>query len=231
MTTMANNEAFQPFHVKSSLLNDAPQPGGRGGGPRGMEPPDGSDFWNFPGDADAGAVKLLAGMLFVAVYALSQRYAQTAPLMILMLIACVILRLNKRERQFAAVPIAIAGVRLALTMAGSFAKFRFIQTTPAALTNNLNNLKPQDFGVMWLPLFFAICLFYMPKRISITAKIMLVCSMLLLVTGLMPGYGYLYMFAMVQLMLFMAIGIGLILDFVPKPGNDAHRQAVWGARP
>ena len=227
MTTTTNHEAFQPFQVKSSLLNNTAQPGSRGGGPAGTEPPGGSDFWNFSGDADAGAVKLLAGMLCASAYALSQRYAEIAPLMILLLIACVILRLNRRERQFASVPIAVAGIRLALNVASSFVNSRFIQVTPAPLANNV---KPEDFGVTWLPLFLAICLFYMPKRVSITAKIVLACSVVLLVTGLMPGEGYLYMFAMVQFMLFMAIGIGLILDFVPRAGNGAHREAVWGAR-
>jgi hypothetical protein len=61
-------------------------------------------------------------------------------------------------------------------------------------------------------------------------KIVLVASAVLLVTGLLPGDGYLYIFATVQMLLFLGIAVGLLVDFLPQGGNAHAREAAWGAR-
>ena len=232
MATTPMNQPFQPFQVKSSLLTDSGQPTGGTGGPRPPVPPSGSGgngdsgSWQLPGGAMGGVIRSLAAMLFIALYSLTQQYAQVIPVTVVVLIACTLLRMNTRERMFAAVPVGIAGILLALHMAALFAKPVF----GMAYSSMTVNLKPQNFGVNWLPLFFSVCLFYMPKRISVTARIALACSVVLLVSGLLPGDSYLYIFAMAQMMLFIVIGVGLIIDFVPKPEHAAGSNALHGAR-
>jgi hypothetical protein len=142
--------------------------------------------------------------------------------MIALLIGCVLLRMGARERQFAAVPVALAGIRLALQLTSSFPLWAVAQSAPFS---GRNPVKPQEFGVGWLPLFFSVCLFFMPKRISLTSKIILAGSVILLVAGLLPGDGYLFVFAMVQYFLFLAIAIGLLIDFIPQSANTAVRTA------
>ena len=230
MATNPINQPFQPFQVQSSLLNDAPRRNSAGAGtrgPNGPQTPSGSGPWDPSGDFSAGAYGWLAALAFCAVYFVGQRYVQLAPLMIAMLIGCVLMRMGARERQFAAVPVALAGIKLALQMTSVFSLWTVSRITSPA---NSNLAKPQDFGVGWLPLFFSVCLFYMPKRVSVTSKIILVCSLILLVSGLLPGDGFLYLFGMVQYCLFIAISIGLIIDFIPKPANGAIHAAGQGVR-
>lgn len=232
MTTTPMNQPFQPFQVKSSLLADTGQPAGGIGGPRPPRPPSGtggngdSGSWQMPGGTMGGVIQCLAAVVFIALYSLAQRYAQVIPVTVAVLVVCTLLRMNGRERMFAAVPVGVAGILLALHMAALFARHA------AGLASGFlpGNIKPQDYGVNWLPLFFSVCLFYMPKRVSVTARIVMACSVVLLVAGLLPGDGYVYIFAMAQMMLFVVIGVGLIIDFVPKQGHAANGQAWQGAR-
>lgn len=229
MATNPINQPVQPFHVQSNLLNDAPQRNTSGPqGPSGPQTPSGSGPWNPSGDPIAGPFGWLAALFFVAIYAVSQQYVQLAPVTIVVLIACALFRLGAGERQFAAVPVALAGIRLALQMTSTFSIWTASRTS---LGTSTFIAKPQEFGVTWLPIFFSICLFNMPKRISVTAKITLACSLILLVSGLLPGDGYLYMFAMVQYGLFLAMGVGLMIDFIPQPANSVARATPQVTRP
>jgi hypothetical protein len=228
MATNPINQPFQPFHVQSSLLNDTSRRDGSGPqGPNSPRTPSGSGPWDPSGDFTAGAYGWLAALAFCAVYLVGQRYVQLAPLMIAMLIGCVLMRMGARERQFAAIPVALAGIKLALQVTSVFSLCTVSRISSPA---NSNFARPQDFGVGWLPLFFSVCLFYMPKRVSATSRIILVCSLILLVSGLLPGDGFLYLFGMVQYCLFIAISIGLIVDFIPQPANGAIQAAGHGVR-
>ena len=229
MATNPINQPFQPFQVQSSLLKDAPKAGNSGPqGPAGSRTPGGGSGDGDPSSSDPsrGYFGWLAALVFVAIYAVSQRYPQLAPLTIAVLIACVLFRLGPRERQFAAVPVAVAGIRLGLQLANS--PIWGLGRTASIV--NPNVVRPADFGLVWLPLFFSVCLFYMPKRISVTSKIILACSIVLLISGLVPGEGYIYLFAMVQYFLFIAIAVGLLIDFVPKPASSMSHAAVHGVR-
>jgi hypothetical protein len=229
MPTNSINQPFQPFHVQSSLLNDTPKldnPPPQG--PNSPKTPSGCGPWNPSDDPSKGYFGWLAALVFLAIYVVSQRFVQLAPVTIGMLIACVLFRMSARERQFAAVPVALAGIKLALQLAGSVSNWTAGHTSSFAMPNVP---KPQDFGVTWLPLFFSICLFYMPKRISVTSRIMLACSLILLVSGLLPGDGYMYKFGMVQCGLFLAVVIGLVVDFVPRPANPMAQAAGHGVHP
>lgn len=223
MATNPINQPFQPFHVQSNLLNDASLRDRSGPqGPSGPRTPGGSDTSDPSGGRSTGPYGWLAALAFFAIYFVTQRYVQLAPVMIALLIGCVLLRMGARERQFAAVPVALAGIKLALLLTSSFSFWAVAQSTSFA---DRNLVKPQEFGVGWLPLFFSVCLFYMPKRVSLTSKIILASSIILLVAGLLPGDGYLFVFAMIQYFLFLAIAIGLLIDFIPPSANTMVRTA------
>jgi hypothetical protein len=233
MATNPINQPFQPFHVQSSLLNDGPKRDNSGHqgppqDPNDPRTPSGSGPWKPSDDPSTGCFGWLAALAFTAIYAVTQRYVQLAPLTIAILIGCVLFRLGARERQFAAVPVALAGIKLALQLAGSSSIWHVAHAAPFT---SPNVPKPQELGVTWLPLFFSICLFYMPKRVSVTSKITLACSLILLVSGLLPGDGYVFLFAMVQYFLFLAIAIGLLIDFIPQHASSAVSVAGHGVRP
>lgn len=229
MATNPINQPFQPFHVQSSLLNEVPKrDSNTPQGPAGPRTPNGSGPWDPFGDSGKSYFGWLAALGFFALYAVTQRYVELAPVTIAVLIACVLFRLGPRERQFAAVPVVLAGIKLALELTSSLTLLKLGHTVPSPLSNQL---RPVQFGVAWLPLFFSVCLFYMPKRISVTSKITLACSLILLISGLLPDDGYLYMFGLVQTCLFLAIAIGLVIDFVPKQANGVAQPAGHGVRP
>jgi hypothetical protein len=77
----------------------------------------------------------------------------------------------------------------------------------------------------WLPLFFAVCLFYMPRFETCTGKILMVGSVLLLVSGLLPGGGFEVIFITTQYFLFIAIVVGLAVDFARKAPAPAARAS------
>ena len=107
--------------------------------------------------------------------------------------------------------IADACAKMALAPAGS------IFQQPAAVMPNM--VAP------WLPLFFAVSLFYMPRYETITGKILLIISLLLLVSGLLPGNGFEVIFVTIQYFLFIAIVIGLGIDFTRDSAHPAATSA------
>jgi hypothetical protein len=204
-----------------------------GSGPRGPRlPPDDGSF-ELPEGLIGRVIQWTVGIGFLALYTASERYPEVASLSIVALIGCFLLRLSRRERQIASAPLVVSGVRLALRMATTLFRLPLLRaatTYSVSPANAASQFRPQDYGITWVPLFLAICLFFMPKRTSVTMKIVLACSAVLLVAGLLPSDGYLYIFAMMQMLLFLGIGVGLLVDFLPN-GGDAHtREAPWGAR-
>jgi len=63
-----------------------------------------------------------------------------------------------------------------------------------------------------MPLLLAGCLFYMPRFPTYTEKILLLLSLVLLLSGLLPGDGFGIIFWTTQYFLFIAIAIGLGID-------------------
>jgi hypothetical protein len=69
-----------------------------------------------------------------------------------------------------------------------------------------------DPRFVWLPMFFAICLVYMPRRDSVTFKIVFAGSCVLLASGLLPGQGFVAIFYVFDTTLFVAMIVGIFLD-------------------
>jgi hypothetical protein len=69
-----------------------------------------------------------------------------------------------------------------------------------------------DPGFIWLPMFFSICLVFIPRRDSVTFKIVLAGSCVLLASGLLPGQGFVAIFYMVDATLFIAMVVGIFVD-------------------
>jgi hypothetical protein len=69
-----------------------------------------------------------------------------------------------------------------------------------------------DPRFVWLPMFFAICLVYMPRRDSVTFKIVFAGSCVLLASGLLPGQGFVAIFYVFDTTLFVAMIVEIFLD-------------------
>lgn len=81
----------------------------------------------------------------------------------------------------------------------------------------------------WLPIFFSVCLVFIPKRESATFRIVLAASCLLLASGLLPGSGFVAIFYLVNYTLFVAIVVGIFVDLASHasvPTQPAPRPAL-----
>ncbi len=87
-----------------------------------------------------------------------------------------------------------------------------------------------DLGITWIPAFLSACLFYLPRKNSITLKIVTFESIALILSGLLPGDGYTAVLTVFNATLFFAVTIGLLLDL--KPGmKDLFRAPQYQPTP
>src|SRR5580658_1119989 len=216
MTNNQTNQPFEPFRVQSPLLQNAGStaaPGGQGsGGPGGpgWDTPFGRIQWN--------EARWLVMIPFGAIYwaALQDRLLQ--PLTLLVLLACLLFRMDARSRNIAGVPRALAALKLIGQMNPG------ATVLPGTQILLPENAKAALTGLPWVPMFLAICIFYLPPKATVTGMITRAAAIALLISGLIPGDGYLMVLAMVQYTLFIGVLVGLIADFSTNgAGQNSHR--------
>ena len=161
--------------------------------------------------------RTVAGILFAAIFMLSNNLLEFSGLLMLVLLVCVLYRMDSRERQIAAIPLVFSTIRMALSLS---TQFHWNTISPASTGSNNVALSG---GLQWMPLLFAAYLFYSPWKNSSTSRVVFWYSMALLLSGLLPGDGYLYVSAMLFYTLFIALGIALIIDFSPEKFTERAR--------
>ena len=108
MTNNQTNQPFEPFQVKSNLLQGAAQTA-RGSGPGKTGGGASTPFGNF----DWREARWLVMVLFGVIYWLTERDPLLRPITILVLLACLLFRLEGRAREIAGVPLTLAAIKLA----------------------------------------------------------------------------------------------------------------------
>ncbi len=221
MTNNPSNQPFEPFRVQSDLLKNAAAQSGRvqpaGGDPGKPGKPGSRKVF---GDWDLSDARWLVMIVFGFIYWLSERDAFLRPLTIVVLLACLLFRMEPRARQFAGVPLVLAAIKLAYQM-----------TPNSLLPGSTLSMLPEQTkdaigGLPWVPMFLAICIFYLPKNANVTATIMRVAAIALLISGLIPGDGYIVILAMIQYTLFIGVLVGLIADHAWNGGETRMRVQV-----
>jgi hypothetical protein len=125
---------------------------------------------------------------------------------VLALLACTLYRLDPYRRRIAIAPISIAALMLASHLASPGLPVAFPTVSRS----------PQPVAA-WLPLFLAVCIFYMPEAANFTNNFFMALSGLILVSGLLPGDGPQAIFATAQVFLFMGLVVCLAVDFSRQP--------------
>jgi hypothetical protein len=160
--------------------------------------------------------RCIAAPLLFFIFVFSHREPLVAPLTLLVLLGCLIIRLDYQPRQIAAVPLTLATIKLSFQMAS-------LLDSPTPSDLFLRNFST-DPGFIWLPMFFSICLVLIPRRDSVTFKIVLAGSCVLLASGLLPGQGFVAIFYVIDSTLFIAMVVGIFLDLktyiAPKVQNN-----------
>jgi hypothetical protein len=163
------------------------------------------------GPLDTNQTRSFAAVLFVLIFIFSRRFLPVAPVIIVVLLGGLLYRMNKREQLIAGAPLTFAAVRLAMLLSERF----FMWDTSAYSTPG--TLQANDIGLPWMPLFFSVCLFYMPVKETYTSKVIFWNSTILLLSGLLPGDGFSVVFVLVLYALFLGIAIALACDLGGLP--------------
>jgi hypothetical protein len=167
--------------------------------------------------------RCVAAPLLFFIWVFSNREPLVAPLTLLVLLGCLFARLDNHPRQIAAAPLTLAAIKLSFQMAS-------LLNTSASGASSLRGLSP-DPGYVWLPMFFSICLVFIPRRDSVTFKIILAGSCVLLASGLLPGLGFVAVFYLLDATLFLAMVVGIFIDlssYVPPQVHGGVRAAHTG---
>jgi hypothetical protein len=174
------------------------------------------------------SARTLGGILFFVIFVMSRNLLQVSALILVLLLGCLLYRMEKRERQIAAIPLTFSSIRLGFQMSEHLSLCRpmYANADSAAASQAFES------GIHWLPLFFCAYLFYSPWKQSYTGRLVFWSSMILLLSGLLPGDGYLYVCSVLFYTLFVAIVVTLILDLNPKvfeTGSAATDQSTQPA--
>jgi hypothetical protein len=157
--------------------------------------------------------RCVAAPLLFFIFVFSNREPLLAPLTLLVLLGCLFIRLDNHARQIAAVPLTLAGIKLAFQMADSL-------NSPSGSALPLHGFS--DPGFVWLPMFFSVSLVFIPRRDSVTFRIILAGSCLLLASGLLPGQGFVAIFYLLDTTLFLAIVVGIFIDLKAHVPAQVH---------
>jgi hypothetical protein len=225
MTNNQTNQPFEPFRVRSPLLGNSGQtaaPGGEGSGGPGA--PSGPG-WDTPfGRFHWMEARWLVMILFAVIYWAAARDRLLQPLTLLVLLACLLFRMDARSRNIAGVPLALAALKLIDQMNPG------ATVVPGTQILLPENAKAAMTGLPWVPMFLAICLFYLPQKPTVTGMIARAAAIALLISGLIPGDGYVMVLAMVHYTLFIGVLVGLIADFSTNGAGQNSHQAMPAAQ-
>jgi hypothetical protein len=205
MTRYTGNEPIEPFVVIAKTVKCSVEKGepDSGGGADKIPPADQHSALSLA-ELDSTEGKIAVGAVLAGAFLLAYTNPRFADLTILTLPGIVLYRLDSHRRRIAAAPVIFAAMMLAskFTGAGSWYVNYGVPPTAAAV----NELK------IGMPLFLAGCLFFMPRFPTYTEKILLLLSLVLLLSGLLPGDGFGIIFWITQYFLFIAIVVGLGID-------------------
>jgi len=161
-------------------------------------------------------VRLFVSLLFTVIFSISWYRPDLSPVTILVVAGCLLYRLEPWQRKLAAAPLLLAAIRLCLVLPAYAAEW----------APNVDPFNPKfsraaggDFGIPWIPAFLSVCLFYLPRQDSVTLKIVVVESLAVILSSLLPGSGFLSILAIFHFTLFFAISVGLLLDLKPNLRN------------
>jgi hypothetical protein len=143
------------------------------------------------------------------------------PLVLLCLLGVLLYRMDDTSRKLAAIPLTfgafrlVTGVSLLLNSDGTSPSQRGWGGTGIAWETCL--------GLPWVPMLLAASLLYAPVRDAVTTKIMYWESIAMMISGLIPGQGFVGILCVIHYTLFIAIIVGLVIDLQKRSLWDSVR--------
>jgi len=174
---------------------------------------------------DTAGTRIVGAALFLFIYAMSGNVVVAAPLVTLVLLACLLFRMTPRQRTLTAVPLTFSAVRLATQFAGPLGIWQYaLPTFPAGGNTHWYT------GAVWLPLFLSTYLFFTSSIDSTTGRLVFWYSVAVLLSGLLPGEGYAVICAMLYYTLFFVLLVTIIADLNPSSNAQPLRPLAEPSR-
>jgi hypothetical protein len=217
MNRYTGNEPIEPFHVPAKTIKCS-MSSGDAAGAGGSTTPSPHRSPSMLDDLDSPLGRMAIAAVLVGAYVLVHTRPAMVAITVFVLLAAVMYRLDSHRRRVAAAPIGLATAMLAseIVSAGLHPTNFFAPSSP---------MMP-DGATTWVPLFLAACLAYAPKFPTCTEKIMMIISLIVLGSGLLPGHGFEAIFATIQYFLFIAVAVGLSVDFKENGSHLMHPAAA-----
>jgi len=158
----------------------------------------------------------LSAPLLVLLAALTATQILT-PLVLLCLLGILLYRMDDRSRKLAAIPL-------------TFGAFRLVMGVSLFLNSDVSSPNQRGWGgagmawetclgMPWVPLLLTASLLYAPVKDAVTTKIMYWESIAMMISGLVPGQGFIGILCIIHYTLFIAIFVGLVIDL--------NRSSLW----
>jgi len=139
------------------------------------------------------------------------------PLVLLCLLGVLLYRMDDTSRRLAAIPLA-------------FGAFRLVTGVSLLLNSDVTSPNQRGWGgggiawetclgMPWVPSLLVACLLYAPVKDAVTTKIMYWESIAMMVSGLVPGQGFVGILCIIHYTLFIAVFVGLVIDL--------NRMNLW----
>jgi hypothetical protein len=156
------------------------------------------------GELTSTVSRCFAIPLFAVIFFYTQHLHQLSPLIMLVLLGCLISRMEGSVRQVAAVPLVLSATRLSFAMTTYLTADRLFAHTGQGAAF--------DPGFLWLPTFFSACLAFIRNKETATFKIIFIASCFLLASGLLPAQAFIGIFYMLDVLLFFGVVIAIFMD-------------------
>jgi hypothetical protein len=217
MNRYTGNEPIEPFHVPAKTIRCSMSSGDMAGGSGPATPPP-RQSPSMLDDLDSPLGRIAMAAVLVGTYILVHARPAMSAITVFVLLSAVMYRLDPRLRRIGAAPISLATAMLASQIVTAGIRETYFASPSMPMM--------PDGATSWVPLFLAACLAFSPKFPTCTEKIMMIISLIVLGSGLLPGHGFEAIFATMQYFLFIAVAVGLGVDFKENGGHLVHQAAA-----
>lgn len=166
----------------------------------------------------------LSAPLLVLLSVFGQGTEILAPLVLICLFGALLYRMDEASRKLAVVPLSFGAFRLIMNVS----TILVADVHPGQSISGGNTLSWETcMGMPWVPALLAAGLLYAPIKEAVTTRIMYWESIIMFISGLIPGPGCIGVLCVIHYTLFIAVIVGLVIDFQRNRWWNLNSESVF----